>query len=263
MYEVKQAAVARAIDVLRAGPMTAAAFAVKMWPDRVVGRTPGQHSKMGHGFLRRLGELNYVERVGDLWMLRRFGSGTADESAVHDGTNGHLIGGAMANGQPMGPPVGLSVERPNGQANGQAVEQAERLRLARLVQQASDPVGTVTHDAAFGDIMIRGAALDSAIVEACAIVVLLGRSANVYPPCGAARMIVGLSPAESARALYLRWIQSGQPPELSRASAWIAVEDGIVATPGFWRPSGASAGWVDPEDVRARVGRQRAAAGLA
>jgi hypothetical protein len=124
-------------------------------------------------------------------------------------------------------------------------------------------VATVTHDAAFGDLAIRGAVLDGVLVEACALVVLLGRSANVYPPCGAPYMLVDLSPAEGARALFLRWAQSGQPPEPARPGAWIRVPDGFIATSGFWRPAGAPAGWVDPEDVRVRVGRQRAAAGLA
>ena len=137
------------------------------------------------------------------------------------------------------------------------------MRLQRLVQQATDPVSTVTHDAAFGNIAIRTAALDGVLVEACAYGVLFGRSANVYLPCGAPQMLVGLQPAEAARALYLRWQQSGQPPELSRPGAWIVVPDGIVATPGFWRPRGAPASYVDPEDVRARVVRQRTAAGIA
>jgi hypothetical protein len=76
-------------------------------------------------------------------------------------------------------------------------------------------------------------------------------------------MLVGLQPAEGARALYLRWSQSGQPPDLARSGAWITVEDGVLATPGYWRPAGASRGWMDPEDVRMRIQRQRAAAGLA
>jgi hypothetical protein len=76
-------------------------------------------------------------------------------------------------------------------------------------------------------------------------------------------MIVGLSPAEGARALFLRWHQSGQQPDLARPSAWITAADGIVAMPGAWRPADASASWIDPEDVRARVWRLRASAGLA
>jgi hypothetical protein len=124
-------------------------------------------------------------------------------------------------------------------------------------------VGSVTHDAAIGDIRIRSIALDGALVEACALIVLSGKSANVYPPCGALHMLVGLSPAEAARALFLSWSQSGQSPELARPGAWIRVPDGAVACPGFWRPAGAPSGWVDPEDVRARVQRQRSAAGLA
>jgi hypothetical protein len=259
MYELKQAAVARAIDVLRGGPLTAAAFAVKMWPDRVVGRTPGQHSKMGHAFLQRLGQLNYVERVGDLWMVRRFG-----------GDTGGAAGDPSKFAPPVAPPVGLPgglptwspAGSPTGLVNGQAALQPEQLRLTRLVGQATEPVPTVTHDAAFGDIAIRGAALDGVLVEACAIVVLSGRRMNVYPPF-APHMLVGLAPAEGARALYLRWQQSGAPPELARPGAWITVEDGIVAAPSFWRPADAPAGWFDQEDVRTRIGRQRRAAGLA
>jgi hypothetical protein len=140
---------------------------------------------------------------------------------------------------------------------------AERARLVGLVEMAIDPVESVTSDLVLGNIAIRGIALDAAIIEACAIVVLSGRNANVYPPCGAPRMIVGLSPGEAGRALYLRWSQSGHPPELARSSAWITVEDGIVATSGHWRPAGVPIGWVDPEDIRVRVQRQRVAAGLA
>lgn len=270
MYEVKQAAIARAIDVLRGGPLTAAAFAVKMWPDRVTGRTPGQHSKMGHSFLRRLGELNYISRIGDLWTVSVFDGRTAGGQAVHGETNGY----PSANGYPVGPPPdghstanGYPVQHSTGQATGQAIghvtEQAERQRLHRLVQQAGELLPTVTHDAVFGDLRIRSIAVDAALVEACAIVVLSGHQANVYPPCSAPSMLVGLSPAEAARVLLLRWNQSGQAPELPRAGAWIRVPDGIIACPGFWRPAGASVGWIDPEDVRARVQRQRAAAGLA
>ena len=269
MYEVKQAALARAIEILRGGPMTAAAFAVKMWPDRIADRTPGQHSKMGHSFLRRLGELNYVSRIGDLWTVSVFDGRTAGGQAMNSGMDGYPVAdgypvGSLPNGHTLanGYPTQYFTGQASGLVNEQAAEQAERLRLARLVHQASDPAPTVTHDAAFGNIAIRSIALDGALAEACALVVLLGRNANVYLPCGA-QMLVGLSPVESARALFLRWAQSGQPPDLARPSAWITVPDGIIASSGFWRPAGASASWVDPEDVRVRIQRQRRVAGLA
>jgi hypothetical protein len=137
------------------------------------------------------------------------------------------------------------------------------MRLVRLVELATESVATVTHDAAFGDLAVRGAPVDAVLAEACAIVVLSGRRSNVYPPCDAPHMLVGLAPAEGARALYLRWQQSGQSPELARSGAWIVTEDGIVATPGFWRPADAPTGWFEAEDVRARITRQRRAAGLA
>jgi hypothetical protein len=251
MYELKQAHVARAVDVLRAGPMTAAAFALKMWPDRCGGRTPGQHSKMGHGVLRRLGELNYVERVGNMWMVRRFDGHSGSDSATDGASGDHLVAHSI--------PVASLV----GPATESLEERTKRSRLARLVQQATEPVLSVTHDAAFGNLAIRAVAIDDTLVEACAFTVLFGRGVNVYPPCSAPCMLVGLQPAEAARALYLRLSQSGVMPDPPRAGAWIVLQDGIVATPGFWRPSGAPAWWVDPEDVRARVGRLRAAAGLA
>jgi hypothetical protein len=264
MYEVKQAQIARAIDILRAGPLTAAQFAARMWPDRAAGKAPGKQSMMGHGLLRRLGELNYIEKIGSLWMIRRLDGAT---SATLGATNGHANGYPLALESPAASPVGLLTGPANGQltqqVNGQTKEQADRLRLAWLVQQATEPVGTVTHDVAFGNLAVRGMAVDAVLAEACAIVVLAGRSANVYLPCGAPYMLVGLSPAEGARALFLRWQQSSQPPELPRSGAWITIEDGIVATPGYWRPLGASPGWVEPEDVRVRVARQRRAAGLA
>jgi hypothetical protein len=257
MYEVKQAALARAIDILRSGPMTAAAFAARMWPDRRNEdggeRTRSQLSHAGHAFLRRLGALGYAVRVGDLWMIRQFSaSGSSEQSAdmpaILSATN---IPNGLQNGSANHPP------------NGLLDSQADRLRLARLVGQATEPVATVTHDAALGNLAIRGCALDAALVEGCALTVLSGQNMNIYPPCGAPRMLVGLEPAEAARALYLRWQQSGQPPELPRPSAWIVTADGLVASSSYWRPIDASASWVDPEDVCARIQRQRAAAGLA
>jgi hypothetical protein len=256
MYEVKQAQVARAIDVLRAGPLTAAQFAIKMWPDRAAGRSPGQHAKMGHGLLRRLGELTYVDRVGHLWMVHRAdGAVSSNGPAVHDDAYSHFTAGSTAGGLPVSLPVGLPNTSPN--------DQVQQQRLARLIQQATEPLAPVTHDVAFGDLAIRGVPLDAALLEACAVVVLAGRTLNVYLPCTAPQMLVGLSPAESARALFLTWTRSGNPPALPRPGAWITIDDGIVATPGFWRPQGASAGWIDPEDVRTRIARQRGAAGLA
>ena len=261
MYEVKQAHLARAVDILRAGPMTAAQFAAKMWPDPKNAdggeRSHSQLSHAGHAFLRRIGALGYADHVADLWMIHQFsGSGSADHSA-----NG--FADPSANGLTNGLGSGHSNHPPPHRPDELSDSQAERQRLLRLVGQATEPVPTVTHDAALGDIRIRSIALDGVLVEACALVVLSGRSSNVYPPCAAPRMIVGLSPAESARGLFLRWSQSGKPPELARESAWITAPDGIVATSGSWRPAGASMGWVDPEDIRARIQRQRVAAGLA
>lgn len=136
------------------------------------------------------------------------------------------------------------------------------MRLARLVQQAIEPLESVSHDIALGDIRIRTFPLDGALAEASGLIVLSGRTANIYLPCGAP-MLVGLTPAEAARALFLRWQQSGQPPELPRAGAWIVIADGLVACSVYWRPAGAPASWVDPEDVRTRIQRQRVSAGLA
>lgn len=258
MYELKHAQVARAVDVLRAGPLTAAQFAARMWPDRE--RDPGRQAQAGHALLRRLDELGYLDRVADFWALRRFSAVSADGTAVPS-----AVGTAARSADPsaVGLGVGLADGLPGELPLGKPDPQSELQRLHRLVRLADAPVQTVTHDAALGDIAIRGAALDGVLVEACAIVVLSGRSANVYPACGAPHMIVGLAPAEAARAMFLRWNQSGQPPNLARSGAWITIEDGIVATPGFWRPAGAPAGWIDGEDVRARVQRQRAAAKLA
>jgi len=264
MYEVKQAHLARAIDILRAGPLTAAQFAARMWPDRRNDeggeRSHSQQSHAGHAFLRRLLTLAYVDRVGDLWTIRQFSAnGSASHSAngfADPYTNG------LPNGLPGGPTNGPTNHLPRHSPDALQDSQAERLRLGRLVHQAAESVPTVTHDAAFGDIRIRSIALDGALVEACGLVVLSGESMNVYLPCGA-QMLVGLSPAEGARALFLKWTQSGQPPDVPRAGAWIRIEDGFVATPGFWRPAGAPAGWVDPEDIRARIHRQRVNAGLA
>jgi hypothetical protein len=48
MLDIPAATVARAIDVLRAGPMRADEFARRMWPERSADRTPGQQSRVGH-----------------------------------------------------------------------------------------------------------------------------------------------------------------------------------------------------------------------
>jgi hypothetical protein len=66
--------------------------------------------------------------------------------------------------------------------------------------------------------------------------VLKGRSQNVYPPGESAEMLVALSPVEGARALYLRWAQSGRPPELLDEEAWLFADDGLIASPGSWMP---------------------------
>jgi hypothetical protein len=258
VYEVKQAQIARAVDVLRAGPLTAAQFAARMWPDRE--RDPGRQAQAGHALLRRLGELGYLDRVADFWALRRFSTVSPDGTAVPS-----AVGTADRSADPSA--VGLGEGLPDGlpvaTRLGEPDEQAERARLHRLVRLAVDPVPTVTHDAVLGDLALRGEPVGDVITEACAIVVLLGRNANVYPPCGAPRAIVGLTPIESARVLHVRWLQSGRPPDLARPSAWITVEDGIVASPGYWRPTGAPQSWMEQEDIRVRLQRQRAAAGLA
>jgi hypothetical protein len=80
---------------------------------------------------------NYVERVGDRWMVCRFDGRTAGGSAVHDEMNGHPNGREVANGCPVGHPVGQMnahpVGHPVGHANGlvdrQAAQQAERQRF--------------------------------------------------------------------------------------------------------------------------------------
>jgi hypothetical protein len=250
MYEVKQAQVARAVDVLRAGPLTAAQFAARMWPDRE--RDPGRQAQAGHALLRRLDELGYIERIADFWAIRRFAAVSVDGSAVPS-----AVGSAVPSAVelPNELPDHLLLQQPGGEP--------DRLRLARLVQRANEPVQGVVSDVALGNIEVHGAPLDAAITEACALVVLLGRSANIYPPCGAPRMIVGLQPAQGARALFLRWSQSGQMPDIPREGAWITTEDGAVASPTYWRPAGAPASWIEPEGLLERVARQRAAAKLA
>jgi hypothetical protein len=247
VYQVRPAEVARAIDVLRGGPLSAAAFAAKMWPDRH--RSPGRQSQAGHALLRRLGELSLVERVGDYWMIRRFGAVSADHSAL---------------GNAVGLQDGLPVHRQDGPPDGESDQQ----RLERLVRMADVPVDTVTHDAALGDVAIlRGTLafyLDDCIVEACALVVLRGQQMNVYPPRPEDELLVALTPVEAARALHVRWRQSGRPPGLPNPEAWLHGDDGVIAY--GWRPTG-----IDPdvwdceivEPLHVRVHRQRVAAGLA
>ena len=269
MYDLKQADVSRAIDILRNGAISAADFSKRMWPDRKAAdggeRSRGSHTLAGSAFLHRIGALGYVEKVGDLWVTRSAFSGSpAVLSPSHSPSHFQSFSPSYSPSDRAGSFPGSLPGEPAVSSPGATPGQsAERTRLIRLVELAVEPVESITCDSALGDLRIRSIAVDAALVEACAIVVLSGHQANVYPPCGAPQMIVGLSPAEAARALFLRWQQSGQPPELPRVGAWIRIPDGIVASSGFWRPAGAPAGWVDPEDVRARVQRQRAAAGLA
>jgi hypothetical protein len=122
-------------------------------------------------------------------------------------------------------------------------------------------VETVTHDAVLGDLCIRSEPVNDCLAEACALTVMGGRSTNVYLPCNS-EMIVGLRPAEAARALYLRWQRTGVPPVLPNGMAWFFLDDGFAAY--GWRPvSIPFERWCaidEPVDVRVR--RQRKAAGL-
>ncbi len=255
VLDIPQATVARAIDILRRhGPLRAAAFARLMWPERCVNRTEGQCSQMGSPFLRQLAQVGYVQRIADIWTLRAVG--TADrvgDSAVQTADAGAV-------GVPNGPPLGVPV----GPLLGEPDPMAERERLRRLVQLADAPVATVVHDRVLGDLAIeRGPiafVLDGCLAEGCAYVVLLGATRNVYLPGEEMEMLVGLTPVEAARALHLRWAQSGQPPELLNVQAWIFLDDGIALT--GWRPADADENWFDPEPLDERVHRQRELAGL-
>jgi hypothetical protein len=89
---------------------------------------------------------------------------------------------------------------------------------------------------------------------------------NVYPMGD--EMIVALRPIEGARALYLRWQQSGEPPGLPNEDVWLFADDGIVAIPQFWACDGIDPyEWCDDERANESIGdlmqRQREAAGLA
>lgn len=136
--------------------------------------------------------------------------------------------------------------------------QREARQLAYLVGLADEPVPAVTHDRALGNIRVRGFFLDQCLAEACAFAVLRGRSINVYLPVGA--MVVGLQPIEGARALHLKWRQSGVPPELP-GRGWLLFDDGVASAPGCWKPEGAGRQWSE-EPFLERIQRQRAAAGL-
>jgi hypothetical protein len=143
----------------------------------------------------------------------------------------------------------------------EAERRAELERLHRLVRLADQPMATITHDRALGDIAVRGEPLNEPLIEACALTVLRGRSANVYLPCNS-EMIVGLTPIEAARALYLQWLQSGQSPKLPHYEGWLFADDGYIAVPDCWGEDALYAiELVEPIDEQIR--RQRAAAGLA
>ena len=255
MFELSQSQLIKAVDILRSGPMKADVFASRMWPDRLEKYRPGDAGRAGHLVLRRMGALGLVEKIGDLWVTRGFSQSVPVPTRVAT---------QVALGEPFGEtprePLGVPPREPL-QVGHEEVH-AERQRLGHLVALADAPAAGVTHDVVFGNIRVRGVPLDDCLVEACAFAVLRGRSLNVYPLLGA--MIVGLTPVEGARALYLRWRQSGVPPEppYRGGTRWFTLDDGIVASPGSWKPEGADRQWRAPESFIDRVARQRAAAGL-
>jgi len=262
VLDIPAPTVARAIGILRTGPLTAARFAQRMWVERSAIRSPGQQSRSGHALLRQLAQVGYAQRIGDLWTLRVVG--TADglgDSAVPTAD-------AAAVGLPLGLPVASGVEtgesRPVGAPVGWADRAAERQRLHRLVALATEPVPTVTHDAVLGDIEVRGVPLDLPLEQACAWVTLRGHRTNVYPVGETSEMLVGVTPVEAARALFLRWLQSGVPPELLNEEAWFFADDGLIESPVCWKPEGVDDEvWLcEMEPLDKQVRRQRAAAGL-
>lgn len=274
MLDIPAPTVARAIGILRSGPLTAAQFAQRMWPERSADRTPGQRSRSGHALLRQIAQVGYVQQVGDLWMLRTVGTAvglgnSAVQTAVPTAVElpvAPAIG--LADGLPIGPadglPDGLPERLPNEPPRTEAERRADRNRLHRLVQLASEPVDTVTHDQALGDIAIRGEFLDYCLAEAAVYVVLAGHAMNVYLPGADARMIVALKPIEAARALYVRWQQSGASPELPHYEGWLFAADGAIADPCCWLPEYREPGiYFDLEPIDEQIRRQRAEAGLA
>ena len=256
MFEMTQAQIARAVDVLRSGPVKADVFATRMWPDKKFDK--GNAGRAGHSILRRLGALGYVERVGDLWMTRAFSQSlpvvSREETRVALGAG---PGEPLRESLREHPSVPLSEPLREGQRE----EQEARQRLQQLVGLADELVPTVTHDRTFGDLRIRGRAVDDCLAEACAFAVLRGRSINVYLPVG--EMLVALTPIEGGRALHVRWRQSGIPPEppFRGGVLWINVEDGIASAPNCWQPEGADRYWTE-EPTLQRIARQRAEAGL-
>jgi hypothetical protein len=246
MYELKQALIVRALGVLRASPLTAAQFARKMWSDR--DRQPGRESQAGYALLRQLAAPGYVERVGDLWRIRRF----AGVSRV-----------ASADRSADGPAVELPDLLPNRPHDDWLDPQLDLPRLHRMVRMANAPVDGVTHDGVLGDIRVKGHFLNNCVAEACAIVVLFGKTANIYPACDS-EMTVGLRPIEAARALFLRWQQSGVATSFPDEDRWLRADDGLIAVSDCFIPAGQDPdNWVEEEPIDERIQRQRLAAGLA
>jgi hypothetical protein len=262
MIEITQAQIARSVDVLKSGPMPAKVFAEKMWPGRH--KDPGTASRAGHAILHRLGTFGYVEKTGEMWFLRSFSGSTVSAPWV----GSRVVPTVQPMSGPLvGPPAVPLVQSPTGPLVIPSAESSDELlarqRLAELVGLADNPVVGVEHDAVYGSLSIRGMRVDACILEACTFAVLQGRSINVYPPAGS--MLVALLPIEGARALHVRWKQSGVPPQLPHrgGSAWITLDDGVVAARGCWRPLGASPQWQTLEEpLGNRIARQRAEAGL-
>jgi hypothetical protein len=244
--------------------MPARTFAEKMWPGRH--GEPGRAKIAGNTVLHRLGKLGYVEKAGDLWFLRGFSNPSSGGLGTELGAG---LGSGLGTQFPAGLPAGFPTQLPTvstaalpaGSTTASPDDQAERLRLGQLVALADNPVAGVTHDVALGNVRIRGRFIDDCLAEACAFAVLRGRSINTYPPVD--QMVVGLTPAEGARALYLKWRQSGLPPEppFRGGVLWINVEDGIASAPNCWQPEGADRYWTE-EPTLQRIARQRAEAGL-
>jgi hypothetical protein len=155
VLELTHASVQRAIDVLRGGPMRASEFARRMWPERAHERTEGQNSQAGSAYLHRLASVGYVERVGDLWMLRSAGSSVGLGNSPFETPVGTAVGLPFGSpveppfGSPFGSPDRLPAEPPLGPAWDESrpagfdvweADPAARLRRLRwLVGRATEP----------------------------------------------------------------------------------------------------------------------------
>lgn len=109
-----------------------------------------------HALLHRLGALGYVGRVGDFGLIRRISPGSCGLPAGQPaGQPAGFFPSHSPSGSPSHSPGDSAGSSPGDPAGSPPGAPAERVRLVRLVELATDLVDSVTSDSALGNIAVR------------------------------------------------------------------------------------------------------------